>query len=225
MYSIRLIHWNATEAQERALELRSLGYQVAHEPLDSAGLRALREDPPSAVVIDLSRLPSHGRDVALSLRKYKTTRHVPLVLVDGEAMKVQRIKELLPDAVYTTWSDIEGSLEKPIPHPAQDPVVPNSVFDAYSGTPLPKKLGIKAGSVVALVDAPERFEATLGELPEGVRLLRKAVESNDMILWFVRSRRDLEDRIEENTDLSRHKTLTVTKGNGILGLKQVRGHG
>ena len=41
----------------------------------------------------------------------------------------------------------------------------------YSGTPLPKKLGIKPGVDVVTIDAPEDFEATLGPLPDGARLL------------------------------------------------------
>ncbi len=58
----------------------------------------------------------------------------------------------------------------------------------YSGTPLPKKLGIKADSVVALVDAPEDFEQTLGPLPEGARIRRLARGRSDVALWFVTSR-------------------------------------
>ena len=42
----------------------------------------------------------------------------------------------------------------------------------YSGTPLAKKLGIKAGHTVGLFSAPDDFEDTLGELPGGVTLLR-----------------------------------------------------
>ena len=38
----------------------------------------------------------------------------------------------------------------------------------YSGTPLAKKLGIKAGMFVMLVDAPDGFVDLLGDLPEGV---------------------------------------------------------
>jgi hypothetical protein len=38
----------------------------------------------------------------------------------------------------------------------------------YSGTPLPQKLGIKAGARVGLSKAPAGFAATLGALPEGV---------------------------------------------------------
>ena len=36
----------------------------------------------------------------------------------------------------------------------------------YSGTPLPDKLGIGEGDEVALLGAPERFEDTLGDLPD-----------------------------------------------------------
>ncbi|HVV48135.1 MAG TPA: DUF3052 domain-containing protein [Polyangia bacterium] len=37
----------------------------------------------------------------------------------------------------------------------------------YSGTPLPKKLGIKPGARVGLRRAPDGFARTLGELPDG----------------------------------------------------------
>ena len=35
----------------------------------------------------------------------------------------------------------------------------------YSGTPLPRKLGIGDGDELALIGAPDRFEDALGELP------------------------------------------------------------
>jgi len=196
MRQVRLIHWNAAEAEERADRLRSAGYEAVYEPLDPASLRRLRQDPPSAVVIDLDRLPSQGRDMAVAIRKYKATRHVPLVFVDGDPEKVARIKEILPDAVYTTWSRIRSSLEQAIAHPPADPVVPGSLMAGYSGKPLPTKLGIKANSVVGLVGAPEGFEETLGELPEGVVLRRRARGRRDLTLWFTKSRKDLERRIE-----------------------------
>ncbi len=43
----------------------------------------------------------------------------------------------------------------------------------YSGTPLPRKLGIRPGARVALLGAPPGARATLGELPEGARLLAR----------------------------------------------------
>ena len=66
----------------------------------------------------------------------------------------------------------------------------------YSGTPLPKKLGIKEGAKVALVSAPEGFEAELEPLPDGVRLSRRLSDGLDVILLFVTRREDLERRFD-----------------------------
>lgn len=64
----------------------------------------------------------------------------------------------------------------------------------YSGTPLPRKLGIKQGHTVYLIDAPESFESILGELPEPVTLSRgdlptsdNGSTSPDVVILFVMS--------------------------------------
>jgi hypothetical protein len=59
----------------------------------------------------------------------------------------------------------------------------------YSGTPLPKKLGIKAGSRVLLLNAPAGFEL------EGVKAVRRATGPADVILSFHTDRREHERRI------------------------------
>ena len=64
----------------------------------------------------------------------------------------------------------------------------------YSGTPLPKKLGIKPASQVALVSAPDGFDATLGALPDGVQVRRQARGRNDVIVVFVTRAADLARR-------------------------------
>jgi hypothetical protein len=63
----------------------------------------------------------------------------------------------------------------------------------YSGTPLPRKLGIKPGHRVLLLGAPDGFD--LGELPDGVKLVRAARGSADVILSFHFERADLERRM------------------------------
>ena len=63
----------------------------------------------------------------------------------------------------------------------------------YSGTPLPKKLGIKPGHRVLLLGAPEGF--SLGELPEAVRVVRSLRGEADVIVSFHLERRDLERRM------------------------------
>lgn len=65
----------------------------------------------------------------------------------------------------------------------------------YSGTPLPKKLGIKEGSRVALLHAPEGFEETLGELPPGAVVSTRLGKAHDVIVAFVDSRSHLERAI------------------------------
>jgi hypothetical protein len=67
----------------------------------------------------------------------------------------------------------------------------------YSGTPLPRKLGIKEGQRVALIDAPAGIEELLGELPPAVTLLRSARAPLDVVLWFVTERRVLERRLPD----------------------------
>lgn len=67
----------------------------------------------------------------------------------------------------------------------------------YSGTPLPKKLGIKPGAVVALVGAPPAFvKATLGPLPERVTLRSDARARFDVGVVFARSKSELARRFE-----------------------------
>jgi hypothetical protein len=63
----------------------------------------------------------------------------------------------------------------------------------YSGTPLPRKLGIKPGHRVLLLGAPGGFE--LGELPDDVRVVRRASGVADVIVSFHTARADLARRM------------------------------
>jgi len=64
----------------------------------------------------------------------------------------------------------------------------------YSGTPLPRKLGIKEGHRLALIDAPPGFNGTLGELADGVAVRTSARGSLDVVVSFTTSRSALERR-------------------------------
>jgi hypothetical protein len=65
----------------------------------------------------------------------------------------------------------------------------------YSGTPLVRKLGFKAGMRAHYAGAPEGFEALVGDLPEGVRVLARPAAGLDLAVLFVRERRELERRL------------------------------
>jgi hypothetical protein len=66
----------------------------------------------------------------------------------------------------------------------------------YSGTPLPKKLGIREGDTVAFRRAPNDFTATLGSLPAGVRVKRRVAAPVDVVVAFFTSRAELARRLE-----------------------------
>jgi CheY-like chemotaxis protein len=205
---VRLIHWNEAEAKEKADHLRSVGYAVEYEGF-TPSLRRERENPPNAIIIDLSRLPSQGRDVAMALRSYKSTRTIPLIFVDGEPEKVERVKAQIPDAIYTNWGQVVEGLEEVIRHPPQESPRARSRLEGYAGAPLHQKLGIKSGFTVSLVGARPGFRQTLGELPENVVLRDGVRDQSNLTLWFAKSRRELEERLQRMKIFSKNAGLWI----------------
>ena len=65
----------------------------------------------------------------------------------------------------------------------------------YSGTPLVRKLGFKAGMRVHYVAAPDGFDALVGELPDGVRVLARPAADLDLVMLFVVTRAELQRRL------------------------------
>ena len=194
MARLMLIHWNVTEAAGRAALLARMGHQVDAGAGDGRTLvAAVREKLPDAVVIDLSRQLSHGREVAGALRRQKATRGLPLVFVEGDAGKLAGVRALLPDATYTTWDAIRGDLASAISNRPATPAVPGTM-DGYSGSPLPKKLGIRAGRLVGLWGAPSGFEEELGDLPEGALVVRQPRRKVDLGVLFLTTRAQMLSR-------------------------------
>jgi hypothetical protein len=64
----------------------------------------------------------------------------------------------------------------------------------YSGTPLPRKLGIGEGSTFALVRAPDGATALLDPLPAGAREVSEVADA-DVAVFFVTERTSLEREI------------------------------
>jgi hypothetical protein len=195
LYRIRFIHWKPSEAEERVSLLDMTGFEVEFEPFSNEVMQVDRKSPPEVLVIDLNRLPSQGRDLGIAYRTYKGTRGCSIVFVGGDPRKVDAIRKILPDAIYTTWLKIEDAVNLAISNPTIDPVIPSSRMQGYAGTPLPKKLGIKKDTVVALIGAPEGFENTLGEIPSGVRLRKNARGNSELTLWFITTQKEIIQRI------------------------------
>jgi CheY-like chemotaxis protein len=190
-----LVHWNEKESGDRSRHLRRAGYEVDCHWQEGGGetIRSVPKNPPDAVVIDLGRVPSHGRATGVWLRQQKATRPVPIVFIEGAPDKTRQTRKLLPDAAYTDWRHIRGALREAIANPPARPIVPGTM-DGYSGTPLIKKLGIKTGTTLALLGAPARFDAALGKLPEGVVIKTVARGPADVIVLFAGSMSALDRR-------------------------------
>ena len=66
----------------------------------------------------------------------------------------------------------------------------------YSGTALAKKLGIKEGSRVFLVDAPKDYAKLVEPLPPDVRLVPRVDAQTDMVHIFASERKRLRGALE-----------------------------
>lgn len=110
----------------------------------------------------------------------------------------------------------------------------------YSETPLVKKLGIKAGFNIALVNAPASFFDEL-TLPQGVKVNSRSKRPLDFVLLFVKSETDLQKKFAEyaerllpagmiwvawpkkssgvTTDLSFNNVQTIGLAAGLVDLK------
>jgi len=186
MPRIRLVHSKATEAGSLLDTLRSAGYAVDYdETISSATFPAIRKSPPDAFVIDLSRMPSHGREVAVFLRGQKATRNLPIVFVGGEPEKVEAIRKLLPDATYTDPKRLRSALHETLANRPEAPVVPEQMMARYASRTAAQKLGIVKGSTVALIDPPRNYAAIIGDLPAGAALEEEPTDDCAVTLWFV----------------------------------------
>jgi hypothetical protein len=71
--------------------------------------------------------------------------------------------------------------------------MPTAGHKDYSGTPLPRKLGVRDGSRVLLVSPPPGF--TLDPLPSGAQVLRRPGGTLDVVVLFATRRRELDRRL------------------------------
>jgi CheY-like chemotaxis protein len=207
---VYLVHWDDAGRELRRAQLSKLGLEVISElPAGSAFVRDLEALAPGAVIIDLSRIPSKGRDLGIALRKRKGTRGIPIVFVNGDRAKVQKIKDLLPDAHYSSWEGIKTCLDQAIEQASDDVFVPDSVFAAYTGKPLAKKLGITEGTRFCAVNEPERFSDLLGDLPAGAVKGPLMGKDIGLVIWFARSEEELLDDLPAVVNATKHSPVWI----------------
>jgi hypothetical protein len=221
MSHIRLFHWKADESAAFRQSLRAAGHQVDYdEKLVPGLLSKVRKSPPEAIVIVLSRLPSHGRELATYLRGSKATRHIPIVFVDGAADKVDGIRRHIPDAAYTSLENLPSVLRRAIANPPSAPVVPVQMMERYGARTTAQKLGIVKDSTVALFDPPRDYESVLGPMPEGVAF--QECGDGPVTLWFVHDAAVYQSRLPRARSLASRTKLWILwqKGGRQTGISE-----
>ena len=200
MKRVALIHWNKEEAKPRVERLRGLGFAVEWvAPRTGEGLRMLVQNPPDAFLIDLTRMPSHGRGTGAFFRLRKATRGVPIVFMGGEPEKVERTRQLLPDAEYLDWKNV-ARLQRCIAQAGAHEVIVPKVMAQYAKVPLARKLGIKDGVPVVLIGVPDEVRDRLGMYEEAM--------TGERVLFFARSMRELENGFDT-------AAVRVKRGGGL----------
>jgi hypothetical protein len=225
MPRVRIVHWKASESGPLIEACQACGFEVEYDDVNGGELvKMIRGKPPDVLAVDLTRLPSHGRDVAIYLRRTKYARHIPLVFVDGEPEKAEAIRRQLPDAVFTTRRQLCAAVKSACAKRVADPVLPPGIMERYGSRTVTQKLGIKAGATVAVIDAPRDYAAALGVLPEGAELVENPDSVHAVTLWFVRDFREYQAGLREMQAIADRTRLWIVwrKGTGSLTDKLVR---
>jgi CheY-like chemotaxis protein len=202
---ICLIHWNEKERQERVSWFAFEGIEVLEGI--AAGpqfAKALEAAKPDVVVIDLSRLPSQGRDLGVLIRARAGTRQIPIVFVEGVEDKLAAIRGLLPDAEFTTWVELLPVLKRAVKSKEKFFMPQPSVFAAYSQKPLSTKLGIKPGYLVCLIGETEDLLGGSEALPERVNVTTEVDSNADLYLWCLQSQAELSSKLAMIKSMVKH---------------------
>jgi CheY-like chemotaxis protein len=210
MSRVRVVHWRAAEAEPLLAACRVAGHHVEYDSADlPATAKIVRRTMPEALVIDLTRVPSSGRNLAFAIRNTKYTRQIPIVFVDGEPEKVDAIRKQLPDAVYTPRKRVAAAIRTACKQVLINPAIPPTVNELYGSRSAAQKLGFKEGLTVALFDAPRDYVSLFGEIPEDVELVEDPEDIHPITLWFVRDPRDYQDQLPRKRSLAARSKLWV----------------
>ncbi len=198
--TIKVLSWHE-EVAAKAASLKGNGVVVDALPLvrTSAVVGELARLNPALLVLDMDRLPSNSREIALMLRASRSARHIPILFAgalaaeDGLPEKYARLKSELPDIPYAAWTEAPAAVRRLLDEPRTEPAIvpPPRVYTAS----LAQKLGVMPGSgkaagktrQVALIGAPEGFVELLGDLPETVKFAARIGPSTQLALGFIRS--------------------------------------
>ena len=114
-------------------------------------------------------------------------------------------------------------------------------LSGYSGTPLAKKLGIKEGFKISIINPPEYYFKLFTDLPVTIKIVRDPKQKKDFIHYFVKEEMQLlkdiyhlKNQIEQNgmiwiswpkkaskvaTDITEDVIRAIALKNGLVDIK------
>jgi CheY-like chemotaxis protein len=192
--AICLICWDKDRAEFLEKLLGGEGFRVTVVSESVSGRIAyFRDLNVEAVVIDLSRMPSHGREIGAALSASKSTRHLPLIFLGGQPEKVERVRRELPEAVFAGWEDAAATIRSAmIAGPTQKAMRPAQRME-IGGRSLARKLGVKQAVPVVLWGDAEFLVELLGDFPVVKRMQGKVAH---LCLCVTRAASDVEAAFE-----------------------------
>jgi CheY-like chemotaxis protein len=205
MLLIRLIHCDAQQGMERAEEIQRWGHKVVYNAAEPLVYRDIRQQKPDLVLIDLSRLPSHGREVGNWLIQTRSTRSIPFIFVEGAAEKRERVKKDIELARFANYETLNAAIQDVVlSHPREFVSVARRSKThqpaGYSSTPLCKKLGLQPNATVHLLNAPPHFKSLLIDLPQNIKFKTQRRGRLSQVIWFVKDRYKLESLASKLAD-------------------------
>lgn len=97
-----IVSWNGGEAKQAKTLVEDSGWAVAGMESKDGGkaYKAIAANPPDAVIIYLTRQPSHGIELASALAGNSRLVGTPILFVGGAGKLTAQLKQEMPDAHY-----------------------------------------------------------------------------------------------------------------------------
>lgn len=183
-----LVHWDRAGLIELASELEAVRLEVAAFcDAEKDCRRALLDETPDGLVIDLSQLPRDGLDFAAWARAQTGLAELPLIFLGGDEADRATALERYPDATVGPVEEAARVVRERLHAPEPE---------GEASLPLWRRLGLVGGGTLMLLDAPASLDDHLKELPDGVFLRREYRDDHaDAVLLFARGLTGLEARV------------------------------
>jgi NarL family two-component system response regulator YdfI len=142
-------------------------------------------EPLSNRELEVLDLLAEGISNKLIAHRLGISEHTVKTHVASIFAKIEGVRRVLPDAVYTPMSRLRTALRSAIANPPADPLKPAQMMERWGSRTTAQKLGIAKNSRVFVIDPPSGYARAVGELPGGASFEEESADGCALALWFV----------------------------------------